>query len=159
MRHRIVKQRAFFIVGLKAEANFTTNGQVTSQLARAFMPRLNEITSRKDSFTLSLQNYNDFNFKNFNPDTHFEKWIGVEVENHDETPKGLQALTIASGNYLVIDFKGSIPQFMKQWQYIHSQWLPNSEYELDDRPHFERLPQNYNPMNAENEEEIWIPVK
>ena len=60
---------------------------------------------------------------------------------------------------LVIDFKGSIPDFIKFWQNIHSSWLPNSKFELDDRPHFERLPPSYNPMRTINEEEIWIPIK
>ncbi|WP_296324390.1 GyrI-like domain-containing protein [Winogradskyella sp.] len=159
MKYKIVEARAFNIVGLKADANFVTNGQVTSQLARGFMPRLKDIKSLKDPYTLSLQKYEDFNFKNFNPSTSFEKWIGVEVDTFDAIPEDLETLTIPSGNYLVIDFKGSIPEFIKQWQYIHSTWLPKSEFELDHRPHFERLPPSYNPANQDNDEEIWIPIK
>ena len=159
MKYRTVESEEIHVVGLKAEASFVNISQITPQLARQFMPRLNEVKNRKDLFTLSLQNYSHFDFKNFNPNETFEKWIGVEVTNLDTVPKDMQTLSIVSGRYLVIDFKGSIPDFMKFWQNIHSVWLPNSEYELDDRSHFERLPPNYNPIQVVNEEEIWIPIK
>mgnify|MGYP003843412957 CR=1 FL=1 len=74
-------------------------------------------------------------------------------------PEKMDAMSITSGRYLVIDFKGSIPDFIKFWQNIHSSWLPNSKFELEDRPHFEKLPPSYNPMLPINEEEIWIPIK
>ena len=129
MQYKIVQTNKLYIVGLKAEASFMTNAQVTPQLARQFMPRLKELESRKDDCRLSLQNYKDFDFKNFSPQTPFEKWIGVEVNHLQSIPKDMFGLEIEAGNYLVIDFKGSIPEFIKQWQYIHSTWLPNSEFE------------------------------
>ena len=159
MKYRTVESEEVHVVGLKTEASFVNISQITPQLARQFMPRLNEVKNRKDLFTLSLQNYSHFDFKNFNPNDTFEKWIGVEVTNLDTVPKDMQTLSIVSGRYLVIDFKGSIPDFIELWQKIHSSWLPSSEFELDNRPHFERLPQSYNPMQAVNEEEIWIPIK
>ncbi len=159
MEYEIVETKSINVIGVKAQASFITNGQVTSQLAKQFMPRLKEITNRKDNYSLSLQNYNGFNIVNLSPTTSFEKWIGVEVNSLDIIPEGLETLKITSGKYLVIDFKGSIPQFMQLWQHIHLDWLPKSEFELDDRPHFERLPFSYNPTQEVNEEEIWIPVK
>lgn len=159
MKYRLVDSEEILVVGLSAEANFQNISQVTPLLARQFMPRLNEIKSRKNVFILSLQNYNYFDFKTFNPKETFEKWIGVEVSNLDYVPEKMDTMSITSGRYLVIDFKGSIPDFIKFWQNIHSSWLPNSKFELDDRPHFERLPPSYNPMRTINEEEIWIPIK
>lgn len=159
MQYRIEQKDKFFVIGVCAEASFATNGEVTPRLAKQFMPRLNELQSRTDSFRLSLQKYNNFNFEKFSPTTPFEKWIGVEVANIESVPAGMNAIEINTGNYLVIDFKGNIPEFITQWQYIHSTWLPASEFELDDRPHFERLSTSYNPMEEVNEEEIWIPVK
>ncbi len=159
MRYRIVKKDKFFVIGVCAEASFATNGEVTPRLAKQFMPRLKEVQNRKDSFRLSLQKYNNFNFQTFGSTTPFEKWIGVEVADIDNIPAGMDTLEIPAGNCLVIDFEGSIPEFIKQWQYIHSTWLPASEFELDDRPHFERLSPDYNPMQEANEEEIWIPIK
>ncbi len=159
MEYKVVECKEIKIVGVSAPASFITNKDVTPQLAKQFMPRLNAVSAKKDNYRISLQNYNGFNLKTFNPNTIFEKWIGVEVSDFVDVPKEMQSLTISSGNYLVIDFKGSIPEFMQFWQHIHLKWLPKSEFELDSRPHFERLPQSYSPMNSVNEEEIWIPVK
>lgn len=159
MEYRIVDTEVLYIVGVCEKATFNTNGQVTQRLAKQFMPRLKDVLNRKDDYTLSLQNYERFNFSNFSPDTAFEKWIGVEVSDIETTVEGLKTLTIDAGKYLVIDFKGSIPEFIQFWQNIHASWLPNSKFELDDRPHFERLPSNYNPLHVINEEEIWIPIK
>lgn len=159
MKYKVVDSEEILVIGFKADANFQNISEITPQLARQFMPRLNEVKSRKDSFTLSLQNYKRFDFKNFNPNEMFDKWIGAEVTSLDAVPQGMQPLTISSGRYLVIDFKGSVSDFIELWQKVHSSWLPNSEYELDDRPHFERLSPSYNPMQEVNEEEIWIPIK
>ena len=159
MTYKVVDSQEILVIGLSAEANFHNISQVTPQLARQFMPRLDEIKSRKDTFTLSLQNYNYFDFKTFNPNETFDKWVGIEVTSLEDVPEKIKTLTITSGRYLVIDFKGSIPDFITFWQNMHSTWLPNSEFELDDRPHFERLPPSYNPMKPINEEEIWIPIK
>ena len=159
MEYSIVETEEIKIIGVKAEANFNTISSITPQLARQFMPRLREILDRKDDFSLSLQNYKNFNFKAFNPNETFEKWVGVEVNDLEIVPKNMKTLEVKSGRYLVIDFKGTIPEFIKLWQYIHSTWLPNSGFELDNRPHFERLSSSYNPMQAVNDEEIWIPIK
>ncbi len=37
--------------------------------------------------------------------------------------------------------------------------LPNSEYELENRPHFEVLGEKYKNNDPNSEEEIWIPIK
>ncbi len=44
-------------------------------------------------------------------------------------------------------------------KYIFGSWLPESEYELDSREHFEVLPETYQPMNPKAREEVWIPIK
>ncbi|MEP7234441.1 MAG: GyrI-like domain-containing protein, partial [Ignavibacteriota bacterium] len=45
------------------------------------------------------------------------------------------------------------------FQYILRTWVPNSNYELDDRPHFEILGEKYKKDDPSSEEEIWIPIK
>jgi AraC family transcriptional regulator len=40
-----------------------------------------------------------------------------------------------------------------------TEWLPNSAYALDDRPHFEALGEQYKNNDPNSEEEIWIPIK
>ncbi|MBT8245036.1 MAG: GyrI-like domain-containing protein [Winogradskyella sp.] len=159
MEYKIVELGSIKIVGVKAEVSFTNNGQITRQIARKFMPRLSEIDERADDFTISLQQYDTFDFEKFNPHQTFEKWIGVMVNNFNNIPEGLDTLTISKGKYVVINFKGSVQQFIELWRELHSTWLASKNFELDNRPHFEKLPPSYNPMQVENEEEIWIPIR
>ena len=67
----------------------------------------------------------------------------------------METLIIPGGNFLVFPFQGSVAEFVKFWQHIHNEWLPNSRYQLDNRPHFEKLPSGYNPMRDDNQEEIY----
>ncbi|MEP1984886.1 MAG: GyrI-like domain-containing protein, partial [Maribacter dokdonensis] len=39
------------------------------------------------------------------------------------------------------------------------EWIPNSEYQLDGRPHFEVLGAKYKNNDPNSEEEVWIPIK
>lgn len=71
----------------------------------------------------------------------------------------MESFTLKGGTYAVFQYKGMAANFPKVWQNIFTQWLPNSRYVLDDRAHFEKLPENYNPLDPNAEEEIWIPVK
>ncbi|MBN2867186.1 MAG: GyrI-like domain-containing protein [Flavobacteriaceae bacterium] len=159
MEYKIIKTDKIKIVGLSATANFLNTHQITGQLARQFMPRIGEVKHRKDNFKLSLQKYSNFNISEFNPNQTFQKWIGVEVDSLQFISEHMEALTIDAGKYLVINFEGTVEAFVSFWQDIHFNWLPNSGFELDNRPHFERLGTDYNPNQAVNKEEIWIPVK
>lgn len=133
----------------------------TPQLWQSFMPRRKEITGAElDSF-YSVNIYpNNYNPATFLPTHEFLKWAAVTVESEPEIPNGMETLVIPEGKYAVFQHKGPMPKFIENIMYIFNQWLPNSEFELDDRPHFELLPNNYpGPMDANAEEEIWVPVK
>lgn len=64
----------------------------------------------------------------------------------------------SEGLYAVFDYKGS-SEVHKFIQYIYTSWLPNSEYKLDHRPHFEVLGEKYKNNDPNSEEEIWIPIQ
>ncbi|MFZ1515671.1 MAG: GyrI-like domain-containing protein, partial [Saprospiraceae bacterium] len=66
--------------------------------------------------------------------------------------------TIPGGLYAVFYYKG-LSTDTAIFEYIFNTWLPNSEYGLDDRPHFEILGERYKNNDADSEEEIWIPIK
>jgi AraC family transcriptional regulator len=42
---------------------------------------------------------------------------------------------------------------------VFSEWLPQSNFELDHRPHFEILPLDYIAKGGQVTEEVWIPIK
>jgi AraC family transcriptional regulator len=71
----------------------------------------------------------------------------------------MEAFTLTGGLYAVFLYKGVSAAAAEAFQYILGNWLPNSEYTLDIRPHFEILGEKYKNNDPDSEEEIWIPVK
>jgi AraC family transcriptional regulator len=65
---------------------------------------------------------------------------------------------LTGGLYAVFDYKG-LSTDNSIFQFIFGTWLPSSEYDLDDRPHFEVLGNKYKNNDPTSEEEIWIPIK
>ena len=45
------------------------------------------------------------------------------------------------------------------FQYIFAEWLPKSDYLLDNRPHFEVLGEKAKLNDPNSEEEIWVPIR
>jgi AraC family transcriptional regulator len=159
MQHRIEHTNDRFVVGIKASMSIQTIQQETGNLARQFMPRRHEIVSRVGEHVFSIQDYGNLQMKDLTPQTTFEKWIGVEVSNFDKIPDGMETYILKSGTYAVFTYKGSIQDFPKSRQYIFQDWLPNSNYQLDNRAHFEELSENYSKDLQNTEEDVWIPVK
>ena len=143
------------LVGTRLKMSLAANR--TQALWQAFMPRLREITNRVGKDKISMQIY-DAPLRAGDFTQEFEKWAAVEVANFDAVPDGLETFTLRGGTYAVFDYKGSSSD-PRIFIYIFTEWLPNSIYTLDDRPHFEILGENYRNNDAESEEEIWIPVK
>jgi len=130
----------------------------TVELWKDFMPRRKEIQNNIGSELYSLQIFDCNYFDKFNPDKEFEKWALVEVTDFDLVPDELETFVLTGGLYAVFVHKGSSTD-NKTFQYIFTNWLPNSEYVIDDRPHFEVLGEKYKNGHPDSEEEIWIPIK
>lgn len=107
---------------------------------------------------ISLQIYPVFYFEQFNPKSEFEKWATVEVTDFERIPNGMKPFSLQRGLYAVFGYKGSGSD-NSIFHYIYSEWLPNSDYAIDDRPHFEVLGSKYRNNDPNSEEEIWIPIK
>jgi AraC family transcriptional regulator len=143
------------LIGKRLNMSFANNQ--TSELWRSFMPYRREIKNATGIDLFSLQNYTTINsFQDFNPDTIFEKWAAIEVADFDNVPEEMETFVLEGGLYAVFDYKGNSPEI---FQYIFREWLPNSEYELAYRPHFEILGEKYKNNDPDSEEEIWIPIK
>ncbi len=130
----------------------------TGQLWGQFAPRIREIENRVSADKISLQVYPPSYFRNFKPGNEFVRWAAIEVKTLDKIPDGMCPLVLSAGLYAVFDYKGSSTD-NSIFQYIFSTWIPQSEYQLDDRPHFEVLGPNYRNNDPESEEEIWIPIR
>ncbi|RXQ95746.1 AraC family transcriptional regulator [Ancylomarina salipaludis] len=130
----------------------------TAELWKSFLPRRKEITGKLTSDLFSLQIYDTSYFDNFDPGKVFEKWALVEVSDFKNIPDKMESFLLSGGKYAVFHYKG-LSNDSSIFEYIFSTWLPASDYELDMRPHFEILGENYSNNNPNSEEEIWIPIK
>jgi AraC family transcriptional regulator len=119
------------------------------------MPRLAQIRNRTSQDLISLRNFNGIPVFGPQANPDFTYWGGVEVL---ETNKGFEHLEIPAGTYAVFHYKG-LSSDSTIWRYIYSQWLPNSEWELDERPHFERLGSKDKNDDPTSEEDIYIPIR
>jgi AraC family transcriptional regulator len=145
------------LIGKYIQTSFANDRTV--ELWKNFMPRRKEILNNLSADLLSLQIYDKSFFEHFNPHTAFEKWALVEVSDFDAIPENMKAFTLQGGLYAVFLHKNATSTPEKTFGYIHSTWIPNSEYELDDRPHFEILGAKYKNNDVSSEEEIGIPIR
>ena len=156
MQARILQLQEKKLIGLKLKMSVANNK--TGQLWGQFGPRIKEIKNRVSEDKISMQIYRPLYFQNFNPNSEFEKWAVVEVENFHQTPEGFESFILQDGLYAVFDYKG-LSTDSSVFQYIFTKWIPQSGYSIDDRPHFEVLGAKYKNNDPSSKEEIWIPIK
>lgn len=98
-------------------------------------------------------------FRNFSPDTVFEKWAATEVTEFTDIPEGMKSYTLKGGLYAVFIHKGTPGAFLKTFRFIFGYWIPQSGYEVDNREHFELLGEKYKNNDPDSEEEVWVPIR
>ncbi|MEQ3691791.1 MAG: GyrI-like domain-containing protein [Flavobacterium sp.] len=131
----------------------------TVKIWQQLMPRLKEVKNAVSADLFSLQVYNGESFEEFTHTTEFTKYALVEVKNYDFIPEGFKKFEIPAGNYAVFIHKGTSTDFYNTSQYIYGEWLPKSNYKLDERPHFAIMGDKYlGHENPESEEEVWVPI-
>jgi len=131
----------------------------TGALWYSFMLKRKAIKNNIGTVLYSIQNYDDSYFINFNLNTEFEKWAVIEVSDPYNVPDGMEIFTLPEGLYAVFFYKGDVGMGGEIFRQIFEIWLPDSDYILDKRPHFEVLGKNYKNSSQDSEEEIWIPVQ
>ena len=146
------------LIGKHVKMSLSNNR--TMELFQSFMPKRKEIKNARTTDIFCMQLYDDsYDFKDFNLEAEFEKWAAIEVSDFDTIPEGMEPHTIIGGPYAVFVHHGPATDGEKTFRYIFSEWLPNSEYELDKREHFEILGEKYKNNDPASEEEVWIPIK
>jgi len=156
MKPRIENIKEKKLVGKRIKTSLSNNK--TGKLWKSFMLRRKEITNNLTTDLFSLQIYDPSHFDSFDPSKEFEKWALIEVADFNNIPNEMETLILTGGQYAVFLHKGSSND-NSIFQYIFSTWLPNSEYLLDNRPHFEILGEKYKNGDPNSEEEIWVPIK
>jgi AraC family transcriptional regulator len=143
------------LIGIRKEMSLSNNK--TAELWQEFMPRRAEVKNRVTTDFISMQKYGD-NW-DFSPDSLFEKWATVEVSSSAKVPGNMESYVLQGGKYAVFIHHGPAVAVVKTMQYIFVDWLPKSVYQIDNREHFEVMPEGYSPVDPEAKEEIWIPIK
>jgi len=144
------------LVGERLTMSFAAHN--VNELWKSFIMRRKEIANNLTKDLISMAVYKPTHFKDFKPTSEFEKWAAVEVSDFDNVPAGMETFVLPGGLYAVFDYKG-LSTDNSIFQYIFETWLPNSDYVLDNRPHFEILGDRYKNNDPTSEEEIWIPLK
>ena len=144
------------LVGINLQMSLLNN--ITGELWQSFIIKLKELKIETNQDKYSIQLYSPDHFKQFNPNNEFTKWAAVQSNELDTTNIALESFILEGGTYAVFDYRGSSSD-PSIFQYIYTDWLPKSEYLLDDRPHFEILGEKYKNNDPQSEEEIWIPIK
>ena len=145
------------LVGKRIVMSFAENK--TKELWQSFMPRRKEIGNIIGSELYSVETYEPQFFNSFNPNKEFNKWALIEVTDFNNVPEEMETLIFPSGLYAVFLHQGPASEGAHTYNDIFTSWLPNSDYELDHRPHFAVMGEKYKRDDATSEEEIWIPVK
>jgi AraC family transcriptional regulator len=154
---RIVELEPMQLVGMSLEMSRIDNK--TGELWGSFMPRRAEVARRASEDYVSMQVYPAGPGQIADPAARFTKWALVQVEDFEQVPAGMSTYSLGGGTYAVFDHNGPATD-LSTVTFIFTQWLPNSsEYELDDREHFEILPPGYDALDPDAHEEFWIPVR
>ena len=71
----------------------------------------------------------------------------------------MEIIIILEGLYAVFQYKGKGSEAASAYQYILGSWMPNSDYILDNRPHFALMGEKYKNEDPDSEEELWFPIR
>jgi len=153
-RIEIIKEKKF--IGMSIEMSLADNQ--TFQLFNTFMPRKKEILNLKNHDVYDLIIYPKGYFLTFDPTANFKKYALVEVLDLENIPAEMESFILSKGKYAVFTFKGYVPN-QANFEYIFSTWLPNSTFDLDDRPHFDILSEKIQQKSNDAYQEIWIPIR
>lgn len=151
--HRIEIIEPKKLIGFSITTSFQEDK--TPMVWRKFMMRRNEITNRISDQLFSLQIYPE----NFTRNQSFKKYALAEVSDFDNIPNDFEPFELEKGKYLVFNYKGKAENGLQIFSYIFQTFIPENNFEVDDRPHFEIFGDDYNPSSEFAEEEIWIPIK
>jgi AraC family transcriptional regulator len=154
-RFETITEKRF--VGKRISMSFSDNK--TKALWQSFMSRRGEVKNNIGTGLYSLEMYPPHFFVHFDPGVEFEKWAAIEVHDLDTVPEGMETLAVPEGLYAVFLYKGLASSAPEAYQYIFGTWLPNSDYVLDNRPHFAVMGEKYKNNEPSSEEELWIPIK
>lgn len=157
MKPRIEELNEKILVGKRM--NMCFSDLKTHTLWRSFMPVRKLIPNQVGDDLFSVEVYPRHFFRDYDEKALFQKWAAVEVADFGDVPEEFETQIVPKGLYAVFLHKGSYLNAPDTYHFIFHEWLPYSEYQLDDRPHLAIMGERYLGDNVDSEEEIWIPIR
>jgi len=155
---RIIDFPGTRLIGARVRTSFVNDR--TSELWRGFRTVRPSIIGRRGSDSYSVKVYDaSYSFSSFDPAAEFDKWATVAVSEDAAVSDGLESLIIPAGKYAEFTHVGPASAAPRTFGYIFGEWLPSSEFELELRPHFEILPEGYDPFSEHSDEKVLIPIR
>ena len=156
MQVKIIEKPAMKIIGLKVTT--TQKNNTIPQLWDKFNQRFKEIKNVVNPYAcLGICPYVEM--ENFDENSKFDYIAGMIVKNFDHIPEEMITIEIPAQKYAVITHKGALSALMNTYQYLHGEWLQNSEYKTAKLPEIEWYDERFE-FNSENSElDIYLPIE
>ena len=142
------------VIGLSTKTKLNESQDILG-LWKQFMPRKHELKHIVSEEFIAIQIFNLQ--ESGEPETEFDIWACVEVANFNAVPQSMKSFSIPSGTYAIFLHKGMDAGLT--YQKIMTQWLPNSGYKIDNRPHFQIMGANYKNGSPDSEEDFYVPIQ
>ena len=99
--------------------------------------------------------------EDFDPETEtgYYYMVGKQIEPQGKTPDGWVQHTIPGGLYGVFDYRGSLDDKERAYNYIYGDWIPQNKAVPLMQDMFERYINEYQVGVDEVHLEIWIPLE
>ncbi|RCW90723.1 GyrI-like domain-containing protein [Winogradskyella arenosi] len=154
MRPEIIETSERKVIGVSTTMRHGEYHKI-QELWQQFMPRLKAVKARSSMELIALQEFPEGT--NTATLSDYIIWACAEVLNFNEIPEGMMSLVIPAGTYAVVAHKGM--DASKTYRQFMSEWLINSGYGVDTRPHFQVMGAKYKNGSPDSEEEFYIPIK
>ncbi|APY07100.1 hypothetical protein BWZ20_01735 [Winogradskyella sp. J14-2] len=151
MKPTIIDIKQKIVIGQKSKMLQHQSKNIVA-LWKQFMPRKHHIKNTISLELMALQDYSAFG----NFEVPFDIWACVEVSKTIDIPNKMEIFTIPAGKYAKFLHKGN--DAGATYQKIMEQWLPNSNYSIDSRPHFQVMGQKYIHGSPDSEEDFYVPI-
>lgn len=157
LQPRVVDRPPLTLLGMCLETSLSD--YKAAELWRAFQPRIRRIDGvGEERFHVKVFDA-DYDLRAPDPTRNFTIWACASAPEGGRVPPEMHLLTIPAGLYGVFRHIGPASAFPQTLGMIFGSWMPTSGYAAAmDRPHFERIPPDYDPSSPNATEEIWIPL-
>ena len=157
MKPRFEKKAEFSAIGIASFYKISEADQI-SELWDKFIPIMDKPEGRVGTHPLGICDMPE----SLPEDYDFRYVACVEVSNSCDTiPEGMVKCTIPTHEYSVFTHIGPITKIGDTFDYIHSQWLPASEFDDTPSGEFEFYGEKFkweNPMDENSEVDIYVAI-